>query len=97
MEICSVLLFGKCGRLLQSTAMEAGLKHFKEKFGPENFGADLHPGLAFFALGEIPAVGGNPGHWHCLSSFIELPIKALIRLSPFHLKHKGRFPPVPFF
>lgn len=61
MEIDSILFFGKCGNLLPTAAIEGGLKHFKEKFGPENFGVDLHRGPAFFALGQVLTGGGNPG------------------------------------
>jgi hypothetical protein len=60
MEINRILLFSKYGRLLQTAAIEGGLKHFKEQFGPEDFGVDFHPGPAFIALGQIFVVGGNP-------------------------------------
>jgi hypothetical protein len=67
MEVNSILFSSKRGELLQAAALKAGLKHFKEKFGPKGFGVNLHPARTFPALGQVLAIPGNPGESHGLS------------------------------
>ena len=67
MEVNRILFSGKSGRLLQTAAMEAGLKHFEKKVGLKGFGMDLHPGRTFAALCQVLAISGNPGESQGLS------------------------------
>jgi hypothetical protein len=60
MEINRIFFDSERGRLLETAAMETGLKHFKEKFSLGSFGVDLQPCFTFFALRQILSIRGNP-------------------------------------
>jgi hypothetical protein len=78
MEVNSILFFGKNSGLLLTAAEETGLQHLKEEIGAGDFGADLHPGRTFPALGQVSALFGNPGVCHGLSSIQGLPLMGLM-------------------
>jgi hypothetical protein len=64
MEVNSIFLYGKSGRLSKTAAMEVCLQNLKENFSPTVFRIDLQPGPAFSALRKIFAIRGNLGSRH---------------------------------
>jgi hypothetical protein len=59
MEVNRIFFDTERGGLLETTALETGLEHFKEKFSLGSFGVDLEPRFTFFALRQILAIRGN--------------------------------------